>query len=146
MFGDRHHISITRLTQDSVGRPALHASTLAIFLLGMIGQGFIPCPHHASLNLAGHGSPAASSGSVEGRMRSAHGPPADSESEDHEGSCSCLEACGTESGESLLSGQFQPRGTLVTLLHVVDELDTSLLDARPNAYLVPLPQPPPFSS
>ena len=146
MFGNRHDISITSLTRDSVSRAALHASTLTVFLLAMIGQGFSPCPHHTSLDPSGHASPAASTGSIHGVMPDGHSTPSGSESEDHEGACSCLEGCGTESGESLTSGQFHPRGTLAVVLHVADGLSTSLLDARPNVYLVPLPQPPPLSS
>ena len=146
MFGNRRHTPMTSLTHDSVRSSALHASTLAVFLLGMIGQGFSPCPHHASLSPSAHATPAVSTGSILGVMTDGHGTPDDSESEDHERVCSCLEACETESGESLPSGQFYPRGTLATVRHVADGLSTSLLDARPNVYLVPLPQPPPFSS
>ena len=152
MFGNRHHISITKLTQGSLRRSALHASTLAAFLLGMVGQGFSPCPHHTNLDPSGGAPPAVFTGLIRDATPHGHGTadgygtPAGSESEDHEGLCSCLEGCGMESGESLLSGQFHARGTLATVLNVVDELNTSLLDARPNAFLVPLPQPPPLSS
>ena len=146
MFGNRHHISITRLTQDSVRRSALHAWTLAVFLLGMIGEGFNPCPHHASLHTSGHAPPAMSTGSIQGGMPYGHGTRAGSESEHHEAVCSCLEACGTESGASLQSGPFHTQRPFFTAVRVVQRPAQGLLDTRQNAYVVPLPQPPPLSS
>ena len=148
MFGNRHDISINSLTQDSVRCSALHALTLAVFLLGMISQGFRPCPHHTSLDPSGHAPPAGSTGAVLGGMPDGHGTPAgsESESEDREGICSCLEGCGTESEESLLSGQFHTQRPFFTAAHVVERPARSLLDTRQNGYLVPLPQPPPNSS
>ena len=148
MFGHRQHNSITRLTQNSARGAVLHASTLAVFLLGMLGQGFSPCPHHASLESTGPSHRAVSTGAIPGGMPDGHGTPAgsESESEDHEGICSCLEGCGTESEESLLSGQFHTQRPFFTAVHVVERPARSLLDTRQNGYLVPLPQPPPNSS
>ena len=127
-------------------RSSLHTLTLAVFLLGVVGQGFSPCPHHASLDPSGHVPPAAFTGSIQSEVPNGQGTLADSESEDHEGICSCLKGCDVGSGVSLPSGQFHPGSSLATAFHVVDGPGTSLLDARPNSYLVPLPQPPPYSS
>lgn len=145
MFGKRQPISIPSLTQDSVRGAVLHASTLAVFLLGVVSQGFSPCPHHAGLDPSGPVHGAVSTGAMPGGMHHGASAPADQEPEDAEAVCSCLEGCGTQSGESLPSGQFHPRRAVSTALHVVERLDTSPLDTRQNAYLVPLSQPPPNS-
>ncbi len=143
MSGIRHHISMTNLTRDPLRGSALHASTLAVFLLGMIGQGFSPCPHHASLDTSGHAQAGVSAEAIPGGMLHADATPADSESEHDEDFCSCLNACDVESGDSFSPGQSHIRPVSFPVLNVVQRLDTSLLDTRQNAYVVPLPQPPP---
>ena len=146
MFGNRHHTPMTSLTHDSVRSSALHASTLAVFLLGMIGQGFSPCPHHTSLDPSGHLPPGVSTEAIPGGIHNGDDTPADSESEHDEDFCSCLNACDPESEDSLSPGQSHIRPVPFTVQNVVERLDTSLLDTRQNAYVVPLPQPPPPSS
>ena len=146
MFGNQHDISMTSLTRDSVSRAALHASTLAVFLLGMLGQGFNPCPHHTSLDSSGHARPAVPTGAIFGGMPHGDATHADSESEHDEAFCSCLNACDTESGDSFSLGQIYTRPLSFTAPNVVERLDTSLLESRQNAYLFPLSQPPPHSS
>ena len=146
MFGNRHHISITSLTQDSMRRSALHASILAVFLLGMVGQGFSPCPYHTSMDPSGHAPPPVLTGSSQGGMPHGDATPADSESEPDEAVCSCLGACHAESEDSFTPGQVYTQPLSFTALNVVERRETSLLDTRQNAYLPPLPQPPPHSS
>ena len=143
MFGNRHHTPMTSLTHDSVRSSALHASTLAVFLLGMIGEGFSPCPHHTGLDPSGPALAGVFTEAIPGGMFHADATPTDSQSEHDEDPCSCLNACEPESEDSLSPGQSHIRPVPFTVLNVVERLDTSLLDARPNAYLVPLPQPPP---
>ena len=145
MFGNRHHISM-RLSQDSVRGSALRALTLAIFQLGMMGQGFIPCPHHASLGTSGHAQRGVTTGAIPDGMSDGLANPAGPESEHDEALCTCLNACETESDDSFSPGQSHTRPPPFTALNVVERLRTSLLDARPNVYLVPLPQPPPHNA
>ena len=147
MFGNRHHISITSLTQDSVRCSALHASTLAVFLLGIVGQGFNPCRHHTSLDPPGHGrQPAVSTGAILSGMPHGDAIPADSESEHDDAFCSCLNVCNAESGDSFSPGQIYTQPRSFAALNVVERPDTGLLDTRQNAYLIPLSRPPPHSS
>jgi hypothetical protein len=146
LFGNRHHISMTSLTRDPVWRSALHASTLAVFLLGMIGQGFSPCPHHASLDPSGHSHPGVSGEAIHGGLPNGDVTRTDSDSDLDEALCSCLNACDAESGDSFAPAQSYAQPLAFPALNVVERLATNLLDTRQNAYLVPLPQPPPHSS
>lgn len=146
MFGNWQYGLRTILGQNSRGDAAVRTSTLVVFLLGMLGQGFSPCPHHADLERLGFGQPAAFAGCTHGGDPQGDGNSSHSESENQGAVCSCLDACDTQSRASLPPRQVHPRSTLATVLYVVDELDTDLLDARPNKFLVPLPQPPPYSS
>ena len=146
MFGNRHHISTTSLKQDSARRSALHASTLAVFLLGIVGQGFNPCPHHTSLDPSGHAQPAVSTGAILSGMPHRDARPANSESEHDDAFCSCLNVCDAGSGDSFSPVQIYTQPLSLAALNVVERLDTSLLDTRQNAYLIPLFQPPPLSS
>ena len=145
MFSMRPFISLIRLRQESVRGAVLHASTLAVFLIAVIGQGFSPCPHHAGLDTQGPVHGAVSTETIPGGMGHGTSSPADSEREDHHGVCSCLVVCDTESGQSLPSGQSHHRPTLATAVPVAEKPAASLLDTRQNAYVVPLPQPPPNS-
>ena len=125
---------------------ALHGWTLAVFLLGMVGQGFSPCPHHSSLDPSGHVQPAVSTEAILVGTLQGDAAPAETESEHEEAFCTCLNACDAESGDSFSPGRSYAHPLSFTALNVVARLDTSLLDARPNVYLVPLPQPPPHNS
>ena len=146
MLGNRHHISITSLRQYSERRSALHASTLAVFLLGILGQGFNPCQHHTRLDASGHAQTTVSTGAILGGLPHEDATPADSESEHDDTFCSCLNVCDTDSGDSFSLGHLYTQPVSFAALNVVERLDTNLLDTRQNAYLVPLSQPPPHSS
>ena len=148
MLGSGSHMSITSPRQDSVRGTVLAASILAVFLLRFVGEGLSPCPHHASLQTSGHAPASVFAESLQGGAPDGHGTTAgsQSESEGHEGSCSCLKACSTESGESIPSGQFQNPRPFFTAVQVAEGLFQNLFDTRQNGYLVLLPQPPPHSS
>lgn len=145
MFGNRYHISI-RLAQDSVRGSALHALTLAVFLMGMVGQGFSPCPRHVRLHGSEYASPAVPAGAILGGKRQANTTPDDSGSQHDEAFCSCSNACDLNSGDSFSPSPSHTHPLTFTVLTVVERLETSLLDTRQSAYLAPLPQPPPDNS
>ena len=146
LIGNRRYSSGYPWTGDPLRGTTLHASTLAVFLLGMVAQGFSPCPHHASLDPSGHAEPAVSMGATPAGMPQADATPADSQSEHDEDFCSCLNVCDTGSGDSFSPGPSHTQPPSFTALNVEVRLDTSLLDTRQSAYLAPLPQPPPHNA
>ena len=143
MFGNWRPTSRANATPHSLRGVAVHVPTLSALLLGFLGQGFSPCPYHASLKGPGAEPPASRTGSVLGGHVDEDATSTGSESEGHKAACSCLDACDTESGQSLPSGRFHTRRSLSAAHHIRERLDTTLVDTRPNGYLVPLPQPPP---
>ncbi len=146
MFSHRQPSRVYPPTGDPRRGTVLHISTLAVFLLGMVGQGFSPCPHHTSLDSAGHAQPGMSTEVIPGGIPHGDATPADSESEHDKALCSCLNACDAESGDSFSPGRIYTQPLSFTALNVVERLHTTLLDTRQNAYVAPLPQPPPHSS
>jgi hypothetical protein len=147
LFGNRHHILITSLTRDSARRSALHASTLSVFLLGIVEQGFNPCRHHTSLDPSEHGGqPAVSTGAILSGMPQEDATTAGSESEYDDTFCSCLNVCDADSGDSFSLDHTYTQPISFAALNVVERPDTDLLDTRQNPYLIPLSRPPPHSS
>ena len=149
LFGNRRRISVTSLMRDSARAKVLYASALVVFLLRMVGTGLTPCPHHSPLDPSRpvHGPPSATAmpptmhhGASTALAASESGG---SGSEDAEAGCTCLEGCDTASGALLPVGQFHSRRAAPATLRVVKWANAKPLDARQNAYLAPLPQPPP---
>lgn len=146
LLGHRQHTSVRSLKREPGRGVAVHAATLAVVLLGMVGQGFSPCRRHTSLEPSRHGRPTLFTGSILGGMPDGHAAPADSESGHGEAVCSCLNPRNSESEHAFSPGQIQTPSLFFTALYVVEWRETSLRDTRRNEYLTPLPQPPPHSS
>ena len=112
--------------------------TTAAFLLAVAGQGFRPCPHHASLDGFGHVP-----------VAQAHSPshPLDrglASSDRTEGpACLCVDGCDLGSESHLPSDPTWSSIPIPSPRSLVSGWQSGTNLPAPNVHLIPLAQPPP---
>ncbi len=126
--------------QQAMKRAATHILTTVAFLSAVAGQGFHPCPHHASLDVVGPG-PVVQAYSVSSPLG---GGLSRTSSESADGdACLCIDGCDLGSDPSLPSnpawasiGISSPR-SVASIWKSGSDLPAT------NVHLIPHAQPPP---
>lgn len=126
--------------QEPVKRATAHFLTTAAFLAAVVGQGFRPCPHHASLDGFGHGAVAhdySSTGPLHHGIASSASESAD------EDPCLCVDGCNLGSESHLPSDPTWSSIRIPSPRPLASDWQGRTDLPAPNVHLIPLAQPPP---
>ncbi len=127
--------------QRAVKRAAAHLLTATAFFSVVVGQGFRPCPHHASLDIVGHGVAAQASSRIASPLDRGL---ASSSSESNEAdACLCVDGCDLGSGRQIPSDPTWSSFRISSPRSVALDRESGTELPAANVHLIPLAQPPP---
>lgn len=137
---NHRRMTVIDRTHQAARRATTRLLTTTAFLFAVVGQGFRPCPHHASLDGFGHGP-----------VAQAHSPShpldggfAGSPSESTGGhACLCIDGCDLGSESHLLSDPTWSSSPLPSPRSPAPGWQSRTDLPEQNVHLIPLAQPPP---